>query len=380
MGNTLTGLIADLYVALDVVSREQVGMIPSVTLDPSVNRAAVGQNVTSFVAPASTASDITPGVTPPNDGDQTIGKQTLTISKARRVPLRWNGEDTLSLNNNGPGQLNVKQAQLAQAIRTLTNEMEADLAALHVHASRTFGTPGTTPFATTLGGTAQVRKILTDNGAPLADLSLVIDSTAGANLRTLAQLTKANEAGTIEMRAQGKLLDLHGFMIRESGKVATVSAVGNNTGTYAVNGAHAVGATTITIKTGTGTILAGDVVTFGTDTNQYVVETGVSNGTTIVIAAPGLVKALAGNDAVAILAASTRNMAFERTSIVLATRMPALPEDGDLAVDRVTITDPRSGLSFEVALYPQYRQMQYEISCVWGCKMIKPEHAALLLG
>ncbi|MEI6207303.1 MAG: hypothetical protein WCP20_11005 [Desulfuromonadales bacterium] len=381
MANTITGLIADLYVALDVVSREQVGFIPSVTVDASVNRAAVGQNVTSFVAPASTASDITPGVTPPNDGDQTIGYVTAQITKARRVPLRWNGEQTLALNNNGPGQLNVKQAQLAQAVRTLTNEMEADLAGLHAYASRAYGTAGTAPFASTLADPANVRKILTDNGAPLADMSLVIDSTAGAKLRTLAQLTKANEAGTADMRSQGTLLDIHGFKLRESGKVVTVASVGNNTGTYAANGAHAVGATTITVKTGTGTILAGDVIQFGTDTaNSYVVTTGCAAAGTIVIGAPGLRVALAGNEAVTIIAASTRNLAFERTAILLATRMPALPEEGDLAVDRVTITDPRSGLSFEIALYPQYRQMQYEISACWGVKMIKPEHCAILLG
>ena len=38
MGNTLTGLIPDLYEALDVVSREMVGMIPSVMLDAQAAR------------------------------------------------------------------------------------------------------------------------------------------------------------------------------------------------------------------------------------------------------------------------------------------------------------------------------------------------------
>ncbi len=387
MANTLTGLIADLYVALDVVSREQVGFIPSVTLDPSVSRAAVGQNVTSFVAPASTASDITPGVTPPNDGDQTIGKQTLTISKARRVPLRWNGEDTLALNNNGPGQLNVKQAQLAQAVRTLTNEMEADLAALNIYASRAYGTATTAPFASDLSDPAQLRKILTDNGAPLADMSLVINSTAGAKVRTLAQLTKANEAGTASLREQGTLLDIHGFKLRESGQVKrpAAGAMANAT-TTAV--ALTVGQTAIPLATaGTGVVAAGDVITIANDTNKYVVTSvafagaNPAAGDIVTIAAPGIrVAQGAAAYAVTVVAVSSRNMAFERSAIVLATRMPALPEEGDLAVDRVTITDPRSGMSFEVALYPQYRMMQYEISTVWGCKMIKPEHSVILLG
>jgi hypothetical protein len=381
--NTLTNLINDLFVALDVVSRELVGFIPSVTLDPAAARAALNQTVRSFIAPAATAGNVTPGITPPDDGEQTVGSATLTITKSRYVPLKWSGEEQKSVTvAGGPGYLSIKQAQLAQAIRTLVNEIEADIAALHVHSSRAYGAAATTPFASTLVDPANVRKIISDNGGwQENNMSMVIDTTSGAKMRTLAQLTKANEAADQTLLRQGVLLDIHGFAVRESAAVKTVAAVGNNTGTYAVNGAHALGVKAITVKTGTGTILAGDVIYFGTDTaNLYVVETGVNNGTSITLGAPGLVKALAGNEAVTIVAVSTRNMAFARTAIVLATRLPALPEEGDMADDRIVITDPRSGISLEVSLYKLYRQMKYELAVAWGASVIKPEHTALLLG
>ena len=106
MANTLTGLIPTMYNALDVVSRELTGFIPAVTLDATFTRAAVGQNVTSPVAPAASATNITPAVNAPNDGDQTIGSTSMTITKARRVPIRWNGEERLGVDNNG-AQFNV---------------------------------------------------------------------------------------------------------------------------------------------------------------------------------------------------------------------------------------------------------------------------------
>lgn len=376
---TITNLVPDLYSALDVVSRELVGFIPSVSSDMTFERAAVGQTVRSPVAPAASAGDITPGVTPPDDGDQTIGNVSMTITKARRVPIRWNGEQSLGLDNNGPGRSTIMRDQFAQAMRTLCNEVEADIAATYVAASRAYGSAGTTPFASTLGDAAQVRKILADNGAPLGDVSLVMNTSAGAALRTLGQLSKANEAGTIALREQGTLLNIYGMSLRESAQVS--SATAGTGASYQVNNGsgYAVGATTIAVDTGSGTVLAGDVVTFAGDANKYVVTTALSGGS-LTIAAPGLKVALADNTAMTVVATSARNMAFARSAIALATRAPALPGEGDSADDRMVVTDERSGLSFEVAMYKQYRQVQYEVSLAWGVKAVKPEHMAILLG
>jgi len=387
MANTLTSLIPDLYEAMDVVSREMVGFIPSVSMDSNAERAAVGQNVRSFVAPASTASDITPGVTPPDDGDQTIGNIIMQITKARRVPIRWNGEQTLGVNNGGPGMQAIKIQQMAQAMRTLTNEIEADLAGLHVASSRAYGTATTAPFASDLSDPAQVRKILSDNGAPLTDLQMVINTTAGAKLRTLAQLNKANEAGDSTMLRQGVLLDIHGFAIRESAQVKRPAA-GAMASATTTNAALTVGQTALPLATaGTGVVAAGDIITLANDANKYVVASvafagaNPAAGDIVTIAAPGLQMAqTAATRAITVVAVSSRNMAFAKSSIVLATRMPALPDGGDLAIDRTTITDPRSGMSFEVAMYAQYRQMQYEICAAWGVKCVKTEHNVILLG
>lgn len=380
MANTLTNLIGPLYESLDVISRELVGALPCATRDAQVSRAAVGQLVTSFITPTAVATDIVPGQLPPNDGDQTIGSTSLTITKSRRVPFRWNGEEQLALNNSGSGARNIMNGQMMQAMRTLVNEMEADVVrAAVVSASRSWGIAGTTPFATNLGDSAQVRKILDDNGAPM-DRCLIIDTTAGANLRTLQQLTRVNEAGTDMTLRDGELLNIHGMSIHESAGVKTET---KGTGTaYTTNTAgYAVGATDITLITGSGTILAGDTVTFAGDSNKYICTVGISGPGTISIGGPGLRVAIpASAVALTVGATATHNVAFSSSSLILATRMPALPDGGDMALDRTMITDPRSGISFEIALYPGYRQMQYEISAAWGVKGIKSAHGAHLLG
>lgn len=383
MANTLTSLIGPLYRSLDIVSREMVGMIPCVTLDTNANRAAVGQTLYSFETPTATPTDITPGVTPPNDGDQNIGNTEFKITKARRAPFRWNGEEELGLASSGTAPAAIQGDQLTQAIRSLVNEMEMDMwLAARKSVSRAVGTAGTTPFGTNTADSALLRQVMDDNGAPGGERALVINSSVGVNLRTLTQLTKANEAGTSLTLRQGELLDLHGFSIHES--AAPRSVAKGTAAAYTSNTTgYAIGATQITLITGTGTILAGDVVTVAGDTNKYIAakDLGTDGAGVLTLAKPGLrVAVAAAATAVTVGNNATANLAFCKSSMLLACRAPALPTGGDSAVDRMLVTDPRSGMTFEVAMYAQYRQMQYEVSAAWGCGGIKPAHGAQLLG
>lgn len=390
MANTITSLIPDVYSAMDVVSRELVGFIPSVSRDATVERAAVGQVTRAFATRLPAATNITPGVTPPNDGDQTLDNFNMTITKARRVPFRWNGEEAKGLNNGGPGLRAIQIDQISQAIRVLTNEMEADVAALAASTSRAYGTATTLPFAAAASAgtdSAQLKKILDDNGTPASDRQLIISTGGGAALRSHQQLQKINETGAASFLRQGVLVDMNNFAIRESAAVVR-PAIGtsNNAGTTDAAG-YAIGATVLTVAAaGTGTVLAGDVVTFAGDTNKYIVAPGggVANlaaGGTLTLAKPGLRVAMsAATKTITVVAISTRNVAFRRSALVLACRLPALVDGEDMAVERSLVQDPLSGIAFEIAKYQQYRQTQWEISAAWGVGAPKPEHACILLG
>ena len=384
MSNTLTNLIPTIYAAKDIILRELTGFIPAVTMDASGEMAAKDQTIRYPVVPALAAADITPAATGPDPSATTQGSDTMSISKVRSATFFWEAEE-----QKGLGGLYdiILRDQFVQAMRALVNEVESDLAALYVAASRAYGTAGTTPFASTLDEAAQALKILLDNGAPTSDLQMVINSTAGVKLRTLGQLTKANEAGSDALVRRGVLLDLFGFMLRESAQVKAHTK-GAGTG-YLVDltAGYAVGSTAIHTDTGLGEIKAGDILTntkTGRDTNKYVVKTG-GTGTTgvdtnIVLANPGIQVAWVNNDPLAIGNSYTANLAFSRSAIHLLMRVPAMPEGGDAADDVTVITDEQTGLSFQIALYRQRRRVAYEVGLAWGVKAVKPEAIAILLG
>ena len=384
MANTLTNLFPDLYSALNVVSREAIGFMPSVGRNSGAERAAVGENVRVPIANSRTAGDVTPSMTIPDPEDTTATNENITITKSRQVSFGLLGEEQKGLSNGSytggvDGTLSLQAQLMAEGMRTLFNEMEADLATLYVDASRATGTAGTTPFASGVGDTAQARKILIDNGGP-QDMQMTFDSAAGALLRTNTQLTKANEAATPLTLRQGELLDINGFSLRESGQVNSHTK-GTGTAYTSDTAGYAVGATSITLITGSGTIIAGDVATFAGDTNKYIVKTGIAAPGTIVLAAPGLRVAIpASAVALTVGADFVANMFYRRGAIQLVTRAPEIPQEGDSAVESELITDPFTGMTIEARTYIAYRKVRHELAMAWGFKTIKPEHVGILLG
>lgn len=381
--NTLTGLIPDLYQALDTVSRELAGFIPAVLRNASAERAAVGEKIAWPVVPAGTVGNITAAATGPDPAAKTYEAPYATISKARSVPFFLTGEEEKGLGNAGIDQVIIRN-NFSDAIRLLVNEIEVDLAAAsYKGASRAYGTAGTAPFGTAedLSDFANIVKILNDNGAPNNDRHLVMNSAAALNLRGKhKELLNVAAAGGDLLLREGSLGKIHGLALGESaGLVLHTKGTGAS---YVFDGAHAIGVHDIVLKTGTGTILAGDIITQVDDTvNKYVVNTGIDAPGTLVIGKPGLVSVDGDTgDAVTVGANYTPNVAFHRNAIFLVARAPAAPTQGDAAIDSFTIQDPVTGLAFEVRMYAQYRRIAFEVGIAWGVKAVKSEHIAILLG
>lgn len=383
--NTLTGHIPYIYEALDVVNREMIGLIPSVNLNAGSELVAKGQTIRSHVTGALPVIDIEPSVAVPDGGNQTIGYVDGSIDYERAVQVRFNGNEQIGLTS--PRYAKIMTDSYAQAFRSLANEIEGVIAGLHTQASRAVGTAATNPFGASNYNhdiIAEALKVLKDNGAPGTDLQFVFDTAAGANMRKISNLYKVNEAGESSFLRQGVLSDIHGFALRESAaiKYHTKGTAANATTT---NAGFAVGTTTIALASaGTGTIKAGDAITFAGDTNIYNVLTGdtdVSNGGSIVLQSPGLLQAIAASTtAITVVGSHRANIAFSRNAITLATRAPARPVEGDLAVDVMYITDPVSGITFEISQYAGHRQVNFFVGIAYGAWVSKADHLVKVLG
>ena len=380
MANTLTGLVPDLYEALDVVSRELTGFIPAVSRDSNVERAAVDEDVLVPVTGAESSADNTAGVNAPDTGDNTVDTVAVTISKSKHVPVRFTGEETKGLRNGGTFST-IMADRMYQGMRTLVNEIETDLwTEAYKNSSRAAGTAGTTPFGTAndLTDFSDTLRILEENGAPTSDLQMVLGHAAMGNLRgKQSGLFKVNEAGREDMLRNGMTDRVMNFALRHS-NAPTVHTKGTGSGKL-LNGGEAVGSESLTTDTGSGTVLAGDVITLAGDSNNYVVDSALASNE-IGIGGPGLLVAGSDNTALTVGNSYTPNIAFSRSAIALATRAPAMPEGGDMAADVTTIVDDISGLAFEVALYKQFLQNVIHIRLAWGYKAIAQRHIATLMG
>jgi P22 coat protein - gene protein 5 len=374
MANTLTALAPTLYSAAKEVANEPFGLIDAINSNFDDKGVAKGDTVSVPVAPTRTASDFTPAATTSSGTDATASTVDVQITKSRKVSWHLTGEQLRSLENGTTNEDWVRQL-VSQGMRTLRNEAEDDAwAAAYVGASRATGTAGTTPFASTLGDLTAARKILKDNGAPMADLQMVMDTSAELNMLNLGVIQNQYQAGTAEERRSGNIQRQFGFAIRTSQAIG-VHTKGTGT-SYQLSAAGAVGDTTINVDTGSGTLLAGDVVTFAGTSDKYVANSTLSGGI-FTIGSPGLRAIEADNDAVAIGNSYTANLAFERSAIVGIMRPPLVPTNPTI---RQMLVSDQFGMTYLMLEIDQYGQRSWELHLAWGFKVVNGEFIATVLG
>lgn len=380
--NTLTPLIPAFIGNFVDVLRE---FTPLNTVSTGFGEQSVPLNGTVLIPDSApvVGQNITPGAVVSDPSGVVISNVSITMTKNRKFPFAITGDDQLRAAAHGA---DFKNLQIKQAVRSLINEIWADVAALHIFASEAVGTPGTTPFGSDVSLATKARKALQDSLAPKTDRSLIFDTNAESNILGLPQYLNYYQSGSDQTLQEGTVGKLLGFNPSVSSSIA--SSVKGTGAAYVTSGVQAAGACSIVLATGNGTVVPGDLVQFAGDTTIYVVKTGIAAPGTIVLNQRtqdglGLRVQIAGGAAMTILGNATRNMAFHKSAIGLAIRPSAVPDGGDAAVDRVLISDSApggTGLTIAVAMYKGYMQQIFEVQATWGAAAIRPELLKLILG
>lgn len=347
MPNIFTAIAPVLYGSARVVPREMTGILGAVKRDFNDAGAAKGDTVRIGISPVATIAAFTPSQTYTAGSDRTATSKVLTLAQERISSWNMTAEEERSLANSGVAQ-DILAQTVQQHIRAHVNNIENYVwSVARLAASRATGTAATDPFATDQKPLADALKILLDNGAGNMDLSAIISTTAGANLRKVSNLFKVNEGGSDDMLRNGVLGRLNGFDIRESNAVVPV-AKGTMTGALVNSASLAIGSTAIPFDTGTTGatgFVAGDSITFAGDTNRYIIETGLNAASgTITIAEPGLLIAAPDNAAITVGNTATANICLRRDAVVAVVRPGLQPQSND--VEQMTVSDPVTGLSF----------------------------------
>lgn len=371
----------DLMLGLFEVSNEPTGFIQSVNTATGAETAAIGDDIKIPTGTAGEAIDTPVGFNLPTEGNSDVGARHMAIEKSKTVTIDYNGEDEKAVMNSGVLGTVLAQ-QFADAFRKLRNLIDEDCYMAAVKgASRAYGTIGTTPFGVKddMSDLANLQGILDANGTSESNRTVVLSPAAKINLLSKQMnMIKVNESGSNETLHKGIIMPTYGFNVRSSA-AATKTAASAATG-FAVNSADVKeGDMEIAVDSGSGTIAAGNLITFAGDSNKYVAGVG-STATKLVLNPKGVLVAPADDAAVTVTGGYTASVALHRNVIALAVRPPALPKRGDMALAREYVTDPLTNITFEIAVYAGQRCIQYQVSVAWGVKAVNGEHIALLVG
>lgn len=382
MANTLTNVLPVLYKAAQIVPSELTGLIGSVDSTFDAKTVAKGDTVKVPIISAGSLGDYTPAMTTTAGSNTTPTTVDLTMSYSKEYTFHLTGEDEQSLQNGGDNAMEFMRQSTEQGIRAIRNDIEAKLGVeLKENSSRAYGTAGTAPFGSDIKAVAQMAKILKDNGCPFdGNVSLVMDTNASVNLQNLVTINNQPAGSPAEQILRGGTLTvLNGVALKESANVA-VHTIGTGA-SYQTKAGYAKGIKSIVVKTGTGTIVKGDVVTFQDETgsNKYVTYGGVAAADdTLTLNSPGLINAVLITKNITVGAAYTANMCFHRSACKLVVRAPFIPASPLIQTE--LITDPTSGLTFSFSRIVGDGMTTYRLNAVYGIRAVQSEFIATLLG
>jgi hypothetical protein len=336
----------------------------------------------------------------PTQVKQTVeeGSQTLTVDNHKHVAWSFSETElTLTIEE-------YSERYIKPAVIQLVNNVDAALTGLYKEVNNSVGTAGTTP--TNVKAFQAAFTELQRKAVPSDQLSLVIG--VDEELELADDLTSKSGPdgmieGAIRNMAIGRIAHMPVFMDQNI-KIHTTGTNNPGTNEYAIDGASQEGST-LTVDTGSGTLVKGDVITIGDDVfsvnpkskestgrlKRFVVTEDMASGGTSLKISPAIVSSGAyqnvsavpdNNDVITRVGTGAsdtfvNNLAFHRDAFALAMVPFEKPVSAPFWAQETS-----NGYSISVSR--AWDQSEFEetirLDILYGVKAIRPEWAVRLLG
>jgi len=377
MANTFTEVIPKLLAQGLTALRENAVMPRLVNGDYGKVAAEKGTTIDVPIPSAITATAVSPNNTAPVTADVAPTSAQIPLDQWFEAAFYLTDKDMLEI------QGGTIPMQASEAIKAIGNNVDKYLLGLYKDVYGYQGTAGTTPFATDTSDATGINKVLHNQLAPNSPRWAVINPDAEANALGLRAFQDMSFSGSAQGLIDGKVGRKLGFGWLMDQNVPTHTSTVLTAGNATVNGAHAVGVTSVSIAKATNAapLVNGDIITFAGDTQTYVVTTAVTLavGNTAVSISPALKVAAAGGEAMALKASHTVNFAFHRDCIAFASR-PLLTVGTGLGTRIMQSTDPVTGLSLRLEVSREHKRTRFSYDILYGAAVVRPEFGVRLAG
>lgn len=337
-----------------------------------------GQIITIPIPSAITTADVAPAAYAPDSGNLAPTVAQITLNNWREAAFTLTENEIAQAANGYPAK------QATAAISALADYVNSTIFAKYTKFYSAVGSAGTAPFATTVNAAVDAKELLTMQKAPSNDRRMVLDTTAMGNalkLGAFSYMLNSNDPGVMK---EGEIGRKYGFNWYEDQQVPYHTSTVLTAGAATINGAHSVGATTISIAKATNSspLVAGDIITFAGDSQQYVVGANVTLavGNTNVSIYPPLAVAQSGGAAMTLTASHRVNLAFQADAFGFVSRTLAHVAGAEPNPYSMELADPVSGLTLRLQVREEFHRIRWAFDMLWGVDVVRPELGTRVLG
>ena len=371
MANTITNVVPKLVGLMLPKLRAHSVMPRLVNRDFDTLGAQPGSSIDVPIPPSITTAAVTADKTPPTTSDITLSTVNVPLSSWNEAAFYMTDKDLMEVEADKlPGVVD-------SALASIVEKIDQDILEATMNGHGLADDQGGSVFDA-IADVIVPQKLLNKNKVPRGDRFCVFDTDAEANLLAREQFTSGDYVTGFPFESGDVGLQQKMGMAWVMSQNVQSHTTGTDDGAFVTTGAKAIGDKTLTLGTGTGTILAGDTVAIGN--YKYGVASGTSGAGDITLN-QGLLEAVGSGDTVQTIDrggnANVGNVAFHRDSVVFVSR-PF--QASNAAIASQTISDPISGLSLRLEVTREYKRDRWSIDALYGTKVVRPEGVVKVIG